>query len=82
MPIPAWWPEIMLAADRRRHTTGMLLACATPSLHNGVLRLQFTEPRLVNAWRDSGAQAALEGALTASGIAVAIRVTVADTALA
>ena len=72
MPIPVWWPEIMLAADRRRHATGLLLACATPDLHNGVLRLQFPEPRLVNAWRESGAQAALEAALEQHDIPVRV----------
>jgi hypothetical protein len=72
MPPPFWWPQIVTAADRRRHVTGLLLAHATVALDDGVLRLQFTDPAIAAAWRDSGAQVALEAALTASGIAVAV----------
>lgn len=75
MPIPVWWSRIVAAADRRRHVTGMLLAHATPSFVDGVLRLQFGDPAIAEAWRDSGAQLALEGALEQHGIAVAVEVT-------
>ncbi|MFL4904832.1 hypothetical protein ACJ6WF_16995 [Streptomyces sp. MMS24-I2-30] len=53
----------MAAADRRRHVTGMLLAHASPDLVGGVLRLTFRNAQLAVAWRESGAQAALEGAM-------------------
>lgn len=71
---PAWWPEIMAAADRRRHVTGLLLNHATPSLVGGTLQLRFTAPGVVQAWRDSGAQAALEGALEHGGYDVTVEV--------
>lgn len=47
---------------------GMLLAHATPSLDGGALHLSFSGPDIAAAWRESGAQAALEGAMVANGI--------------
>lgn len=76
---PTWWPRIVAAADHRRHVTGRLLAHATPVLADGVLRLQFTDPAIAKAWRESGAQAALEGALAASGIDIPIEALLAAT---
>jgi hypothetical protein len=70
--VPDWWPKIVSAADRRRHVTGMLLAHATPTLDDGVLRLHFDDPNIAAAWRDSGAQAALEGALAAERLEIAV----------
>ncbi|QTD96987.1 hypothetical protein [Streptomyces cyanogenus] len=75
MPIPVWWPRIVAAADRRRHVTGMLLAHATPTLDDGVLRLHFADPRVAAAWQESGAQAALEGAMKAGGIDMPVETT-------
>lgn len=74
MPTPIWWPRIVAAADRRRHVTGMLLAHAKPTLDDGVLRLQFGDPAIVQAWEESGAQVALEGALAASGLEIPVQV--------
>lgn len=74
MPTPVWWPEIVAAADRRRHVTGLLLAHATPALVDGVLRLTFTDPDIAVAWRDSEAQTALEGALAAGGLEIPVQV--------
>lgn len=62
-PVPVWWPEVVAAADRRRHVTGLLLAHATPTVVRGRLRLTFPQADLVTAWHDSGAQDALDAAL-------------------
>lgn len=83
MPAPPfWWPQIVQAADRRRHVTGLLLAHATPDLANDVLRLQFTDPDIAQAWQESGAQVALEAAMQQHGIDVAVRVEGATVSLA
>ncbi|MFF0777077.1 hypothetical protein [Streptomyces sp. NPDC003720] len=74
MPEPVWWPRIVAAAERRRHVTGLLLAHATPTLHDGVLRLAFDRADLAAAWEDSGAQAALEGALAAERVDVEVEI--------
>jgi hypothetical protein len=47
----------------------MLLAHATPVVHDGVLRLQFARADIADAWQDSGAQAALDAALEHCGLA-------------
>lgn len=78
---PAWWPQIVAAADRRRHVTGLLLAHATPSLRRGILHLHFTNPEIAAAWQDSRAQAALEGALAAGGLDIRVRVTAPASAI-
>jgi len=67
MPEPVWWPQVVAAADKRRNVTGMLLAHATPHVEGGQLRLGFARPDLAAAWQESGAQAALEGALAQHG---------------
>lgn len=72
MPAPVWWPQVVAAADRRRHVTGLLLARATPTLVGGTLRLRFASPHLAQAWQDSGAQDALEGALKEVRIPVTV----------
>jgi len=61
--VPVWWPQVVAAADRRRHVTGLLLAHASVALDGSTLRLRFASPALARAWQDSGAQDALEGAL-------------------
>jgi hypothetical protein len=75
--VPFWWPQIVAAADRRRHVTGLLLAHATPRLVRGRLQLTFTSPRLAAAWRESGAQDALEGALRQHRITAVVEVVAA-----
>jgi hypothetical protein len=57
----------------------MLLAHATPVVHDGVLRLQFARADIADAWRDiahawrdSGAQAALDAALEHEKIPVRV----------
>ncbi|MFE7899191.1 hypothetical protein ACFU3E_17010 [Streptomyces sp. NPDC057424] len=81
MSTPVWWPQIVRAADRRRHVTGLLLAHATPSVDGGVLRLQFDDPGMARAWEDSGAQVALEAALRQYGIDVQVDVAIPQPAL-
>jgi hypothetical protein len=63
MTEPFWWPQILAATSLRRQAAGMLLAHATPTVVGGVLRLAFARDDIAVAWRESGAQAALEGAL-------------------
>ncbi|MFI6854501.1 hypothetical protein [Streptomyces sp. NPDC050416] len=75
MTEPAWWPQILSATSLRRQAAGMLLAQATPSVVRGTLRLEFPRTGLVTAWRDSRAEAALEGALAHYGWAMPIEVT-------
>jgi len=70
--VPAWWPRVVAAADRRRHVTGLLLAHATPNLTGSTLRLRFASPALARAWQDSGAQDALEGALADARLPLAV----------
>jgi hypothetical protein len=60
----------------------MLLAHATPTVDDGVLRLQFARADIADAWRDSGAQATLDAALKHCRLQMAVEVGVADTALA
>ncbi|OUD04668.1 hypothetical protein [Streptomyces swartbergensis] len=74
MTQPVWWPEVVKAADRRRHVTGLLLAHATPTVERGTLRLTFADPALAVAWHDSRAEDALEGALAHLGWAMPIEV--------
>lgn len=76
---PAWWPQVVAAADRRRHVTGLLLAHATPVLDRDVLRLQFTRPDIAQTWRDSRAQDALEAALASVGKEMSVKVALAPT---
>ncbi|MFI9344941.1 hypothetical protein ACIG0D_27300 [Streptomyces sp. NPDC052773] len=71
---PVWWPEVVAAADRRRHVTGLLLAHATPTVDGGTLRLEFPRPDLVAAWHDSHAVAALDGALAHLGWGMPVQV--------
>lgn len=74
MTEPVWWPEVVAAADRRRHVTGLFLAHATPSVARGRLRLAFNDPRMAAAWHESRAEAALEGALAHLGWSMPIEV--------
>jgi hypothetical protein len=50
----------------------MLLAHATPVVHDGVLRLQFARADIADAWLASGAQAALDAALEHEKIPVRV----------
>jgi hypothetical protein len=63
MTEPTWWPRVLDATSTRRQAAGMLLAHATPTVVGGTLQLSFTRADIAAAWRDSGAQAALEGAM-------------------
>jgi hypothetical protein len=69
-----WWPKILAATSTRRQAAGMLLAHATPTVVDGTLRLTFARADIAAAWEESGAQAALEGALQASGRAIPVQV--------
>ncbi|CAL9367527.1 hypothetical protein [Streptomyces sp. enrichment culture] len=64
---PAWWPQTVAAAGRRRNVAGLLLSHAVPHLDGSRLRLVFARPDAAEAWTESGAQAALEAALQADG---------------
>ena len=68
MTVPVWWPRVVAAAGCRRHVTGMFLAHATPHLDGDQLRLTFARPDIEQAWRDSGAQDALDAALQQYGV--------------
>ncbi|GGT85742.1 hypothetical protein [Streptomyces coeruleorubidus] len=72
MTIPVWWPKVLAATRLRRMAAGMLLDHASPSVHGGTLRLAFVRADIAAAWRDSGAQAALEGAMQAADIELAV----------
>ena len=74
MTEPPWWPQIVAATSLRRQVAGMLLAHATPTVHDGTLRLEFDRDDVAAAWEDSGAQTALEGALSHLGHPNPIRV--------
>lgn len=74
MTEPIWWPEVLAATSRRRVAAGMLLDHAVPTVDGGTLRLTFARPDIAAAWRDSGAQAALEGALAHLGWAMPIEI--------
>jgi hypothetical protein len=74
MTEPFWWPQILAATSLRRQAAGMLLAHATPTVHGGTLWLSFARADIEAAWRDSGAQAALEGAMKHCGWSVPIEV--------
>jgi hypothetical protein len=74
MTEPFWWPQVLAATSTRRQAAGMLLAHATPTAHDGTLRLHFDRADIAAAWRDSGAQAALEGALTQLGHRMTIEI--------
>lgn len=81
MTVPVWWPEVVAAADRRRHVTGLLLAHATPTVAHGRLRLTFDRADLVTAWHASQAVAALDGALAHLGWAMPVEVANRPTAV-
>jgi hypothetical protein len=74
MTEPFWWPKVLAATSTRRQAAGMLLAHATPTVHDGTLQLTFDRADIAAAWRDSGAQAALEGALAHLGHHMTIEV--------
>jgi hypothetical protein len=74
MTAPAWWSQVLEATSTRRQAAGMLLAHATPTVDDGTLRLHFARADIAAAWRDSGAQAALEGAMKAGGVAMPVHV--------
>lgn len=80
MTEPSWWPQVLAATSKRRIAAGMLLAHATPTVHDGTLRLEFDRADVAAAWEESGAQAALEGALTHLGHPNPIRVSAPATA--
>jgi hypothetical protein len=69
-----WWPKVLAATSLRRQAAGMLLAHATPTVHDGTLRLSFDRADIAAAWRESGAQAALEGAMEHCGVAMPVEV--------
>jgi hypothetical protein len=77
MTEPAWWPEVLAGTSARRQAAGMLLAHATPTVHRGTLRLAFARADIAAAWEESGAQAALEGALAAGGVDLAVELNTA-----
>lgn len=81
MTEPFWWPQVLDATSTRRQAAGMLLAHATPTVEGGTLRLHFARADIAAAWRDSGAQAALEGAMKHCGVATAVEVALARPAL-
>jgi hypothetical protein len=74
MTNPIWWPKVLAATSTRRQAAGMLLAHATPTVEGGTLRLEFGRADIAAAWRDSGAQAALEGAMKHCGVAMPVEV--------
>jgi hypothetical protein len=74
MTKPPWWPEVLAATSLRRQAAGMLLAHAIPTVEGGTLRLHFDRADIAVAWRDSGAQAALEGAMKHLGRHMTIEV--------
>jgi hypothetical protein len=74
MTEPTWWPQVLDATSTRRQAAGLLLAHATPTVEGGTLRLHFGRADIAAAWRDSGAQAALEGAMKHCGQARLIEV--------
>ncbi|GAP46892.1 hypothetical protein [Streptomyces azureus] len=74
MTEPIWWPQVLAATSLRRQAAGMLLAHATPTVVGGTLRLTFARADVAAAWRDSGAQAALEGAMQHCGVAIPVHV--------
>ncbi|MEW2463122.1 hypothetical protein AB0872_20760 [Microbacterium sp. NPDC047426] len=74
MTEPFWWPQALAATSTRRQAAGMLLAHATPTVVDGTLRLYFGRANIAAAWRDSGAQAALEGAMKHCGVAMPVEV--------
>ncbi|MET9521504.1 hypothetical protein [Streptomyces coeruleorubidus] len=80
MTEPFWWPQILAATSLRRQAAGMLLAHATPTVVGGTLRLEFGRADIAAAWRESGSQAALEGAMKAGGMAMPVEVVLAHAA--
>jgi hypothetical protein len=81
MTEPVWWPQVLDATSTRRQAAGMLLAHATPTVVDGTLRLHFARADIAAAWEESGAQAALEGAMEAGGVAMPVEVALARPAL-
>ncbi|MFJ4974194.1 hypothetical protein ACIP6X_02385 [Streptomyces coeruleorubidus] len=77
MSTPIWWPGVLAAAGQRRIYTDELLAHATPTVVGGTLRLHFDRADIAAAWRDSGAQAALEGAMEHCGVDLTVEVNTA-----
>lgn len=63
MTQPGWWPAVVAATRLRRMAAGTLLDHATPTIHDGQLRLTFHRADLAEAWRESGAQDALDAPL-------------------
>lgn len=74
MAAPAWWPAVLAATSRRRVAAGDLLDHAAVSVVDGTLLLGFARPDIAAAWEESGAQAALEGALAHGGWSMPIEV--------
>jgi hypothetical protein len=79
---PIWWPQVQAATSLRRQAAGMLLAHATPTVHDGTLRLAFGRADIAAAWEESGAQAALEGAMKAGGVTMPVEVVARQETLA
>jgi hypothetical protein len=77
MTEPFWWPQVLAATSTRRQAAGMLLAHATPTVVDGTLRLSFDRADVAAAWRESGSQAALEGAMEAGGVDLTVEVNTA-----
>lgn len=80
MTEPSWWPQVVAATSLRRQAAGMLLAHATPTIHNGTLQLEFDRDDVAAAWQESGAQAALEGAMIANGKAMPVKIALSESA--
>ncbi|MBD9721959.1 hypothetical protein PV755_09470 [Streptomyces caniscabiei] len=80
MTQPDWWPQVLAATSKRRIAAGMLLAHATPTVHDGALQLEFDRDDVAAAWEESGAQAALEGAMAYLGHPNPVRVSAPATA--
>jgi hypothetical protein len=77
MTEPVWWPQVLDATSTRRQAAGMLLAHATPTVHDGTLWLEFARADIAAAWEESGAQAALAAAMKHCGVALAVELNTA-----
>jgi hypothetical protein len=77
MTEPFWWPQILAATSLRRQAAGMLLAHGTPAIVDGTLQLNFGRADIAAAWRESGAQGAVEGAMKHCGVAMPVQPTTA-----
>lgn len=69
---PNWWPRVAATTASMRHFTGILLTQATPTHHNGTLRLQFADHPTAEAWERSGSAHVLGAALRHHGIDASI----------